>query len=155
MAALLPRILPALAPLLQLVLLSTAADASPPQPQGGLVRPEAPKHRPIYVKVETALPCSEVVIGQTLLKLRPLLANCAMAGKKAKDGTFRMGTAIFNVELGGKKPKFDAGKGSLSPAVRACMVRKVLARLPMGDPATGVDGWPKQKCSIRLTIRAD
>lgn len=155
MAALLPLIFAVILPRVLLQLLPSASETAPPLAQGGLVRPEAPKHRPIYVKVETALPCSEVVIGQTLLKLRPLLANCAMAGKKAKDGTFRMGTAIFNVELGGNKPKFDAGKGSLSPAVRACMVRKVLARLPMGDPATGVDGWPKQKCSIRLTIRAD
>jgi hypothetical protein len=155
MAALLPLIFAVILPSVLLQLLPSASETVPPQAQGGLVRPEAPKHRPIYVKVETALPCSEVLIGQTLLKLRPLLAKCAMAGKKAKDGTFRMGTAIFAVELGGKKPKFDAGKGSLSPAVRACMVRKVLARLPLADPATGVDGWPKQNCSVRLTIRAD
>lgn len=138
--------------LLPLLILSAAASIPEAShgAKGGLLRPEPPKHRPIYVKVETALPCSDVEIGQTLLKLRPLLANCAQAGKKAQDGTFRMGSAIFQVELGGKKPKVDKGKGSLSPAVRACMARKVLARLPVGE-----GGWPKQKCSVRLTIRAD
>lgn len=125
-------------------------EAKIPEAKGGLLRPAAPSHRPIYLKVETAPPCNDVEIGQMLLKVRPLLADCAKGGPKAQDGTFRMGSAIFQVELGGKKPKIDAGKGSLSPKVRACMVRKVLARLPVGDA-----GWPKQKCAVRLTIRAD
>lgn len=119
-----------IAPLLLAALLSFAVA------QGGFVRPDQPTHRPVYVKVQTPLPCSEILLGQMLLPARPLLANCA-AGK--------MGSAIFLVQTGPKAARVVASEGSLNAKARACMTKKVLSK----------QRWPKDKCAIKVTIRAD
>lgn len=119
-----------IAAMLLAVLLSAAVA------QGGFVRPDKPSHRPVYVKVAAPLPCLEISLGQMLLPARRQFAKCA-AGK--------MGSAIFMVQTGPKAARVVASEGSLNAKARACMSRKVLTK----------QRWPKDKCAIKVTIRAD